>query len=84
MYHPRNLPATRTHSDENTEHETRDFGSIVESIERVSNESEKRSGTECRDVGKQEESKVKPSIQFEPSHEIDDDGEDQDLDQKDR
>ena len=71
------------YSDENTEHESGDLGSIVESAERISDESEKGRSRERRDVGKQEERKVKTRIDFETGHEVDDNGKDEDLDKED-
>jgi hypothetical protein len=47
-----------THGDQDTEHCTRHLGSVVERRERVSNESEKGSGGQCGEVGKEQEGKV--------------------------
>lgn len=47
-----------TYSDQDTEHRSRNLGSIVESRERVTNESEEGGGSECGKVGEEQESKV--------------------------
>lgn len=73
----------RTYSDDNTKHESRDLGSIVEGAERVSDEPEKGRSGECRKVGKQEKGEVETRIDFETGHEVDNDGEDENLDQED-
>lgn len=62
----------RAYRGQNTEHETRDLGGVVERSERVSHESEERRGTQSRDVGEQQEGKVESRIGFESSHEVDD------------
>lgn len=65
-----------THSNQDTEHCSRYLRSVVESGERVSNESEEGGGSECGEVGEQQECKVETSIRLEASHEVNNDGED--------